>query len=80
MDYVIDTQGFRDARRRFLPKEVAVVALQKDVVGHWIVQAPCYVSRLPSNMKTTKSYCSVEAHGLQWFEGDVSPRRMRRHL
>ena len=80
MDYVIDIQGFRDARRKFFPKEVAVVALQKDIVGHWIVQAPCYFSRLPRDIKTTNSYCSAEVHGLQWFEGDVSPRRMRRHL
>ena len=43
MDYVIDIQRFYDARRKFLPKEVAVVALQKDIVGHWIVQAPCYL-------------------------------------
>ena len=58
MDYVVDIQGFRDARRQFLPKEVAVVALQKDIVSHCIVQAPCYFSRLPSDIKTINSYLS----------------------
>ena len=70
MDYIVDIQGFRDAQRKFLPKEVAVFALQKDIVGHWIVQAPCYFSRLPSDIQTTNSYCLAEVHGLQWFEGD----------
>ena len=68
MDYVVDIQGFRDARRQFLPKEVAVIAFQKDIVSHCIVQAPCYFYWLPSDVETRNSYCSAEVHGLQWIE------------
>ena len=32
MDYVIDIQDFRDAEKKFLPKEVAIVYLQKAVL------------------------------------------------
>ena len=35
MDFVVDIQDFRDVNRQFLPKEMAVVALQELILGHW---------------------------------------------
>ena len=80
MDFVVDIQGFRDVNRHFLPKEVAVIALQELIVGHWIVGPPCNFLQLPPDIKTTNSYCTVHVHGIQWFEGEVSLRRLRHHL
>ena len=40
MDYVIEIQGLRDRDNKFLPKEVAIVSLQGNVSGHWLISPP----------------------------------------
>ena len=80
MDFVVDIQGFRDTERKFLPKEVAVICLQKPIVDHWILQAPCNFIELPEDVKNTNSYCVVDIHGINWFEVEVSLRQVYRYL
>ena len=80
MDFIVDIQGFRDTERKFLPKEVAVICLQNPIVNHWIVQAPCNFIELPEDVKNTNSYCAVDIHGINWFEGEVSLRQVHRYL
>ena len=33
MDYITDIQGFQDADHEFLPKEMSIISVQKEVVG-----------------------------------------------
>jgi len=40
MDIIVDIQGFRDAEKKFIPKEVAVVAIDATIVDHWIMIPP----------------------------------------
>lgn len=47
MDIVIDIQGFRDATEKFLPKEIAVVAIGASIVDHWIMTPPHPFDELP---------------------------------
>ena len=79
MDFVVDIQDFRDAERKFLLKEVVVIFLQKPIVDHWIVQAPCNFFELTEDVKNTNS-CAVDIHGINWFEGEVSLKRVYGYL
>ncbi|KMQ82724.1 hypothetical protein RF55_22048 [Lasius niger] len=62
MDIVIDIQGFRDVHDKFIPKEVAVVAVNAPIVGHWIMMPPHPFGELPerSNNEIEKNNWSKD--------------------
>ena len=80
MDVIIDIQGFRDRLKKFLPKEVAIVTLQKKSVKHFIVSPPCKFTELPDDVKLTNSYCTTNLHGIQWFAGECNLDTLHKHL
>ena len=80
MDFVIDVQGFKDANHEFLPKEVSIISLQDNVAGHWIIAPPCPYEELPEDVKSSNDYISRRMLGIQWFDGEVSLRKLRHHL
>ena len=80
MDFIIDIQGFRDAGHAFLPKEVSVISLQDSVVGHWLIAPPYPFEDLPDDVKTTNDYISLRMLGIQWFDGEISLRKLRYHF
>ena len=51
MDIVIDIQGFRDVEENFIPKEVAVLAINAAISGHRIMTSPCPFEDLPVRAK-----------------------------
>jgi len=46
MDIIIEIQGFRNVNEKFIPKEVAVVAINAIIIGHWIMISLCPFSDL----------------------------------
>ena len=80
MTDVIDIQGFRDTRKKFIPKEVAAVSLQSRAIAHWIVRPPCNFTDLPTDIQQTNNYCSLDVHGIEWHEEDVSLKHLRKNL
>lgn len=80
MDYVIDIQGFHDKDDCFVAKEVAVIALDEELIAHWIV-LPTYVfTELPKLVRKKNNWVTQHHHGLEWFEGDVSLRQLHANL
>lgn len=77
MDYIIDIQGFRDAHKKFIPKEVAVVSIQNHSIGHWVVKPPHKFTDLPNSVKNTNTYCTLNVHGLEWDDGEISLHKLR---
>ncbi|KAL6252060.1 hypothetical protein P5V15_015041 [Pogonomyrmex californicus] len=53
MDIVIDIQGFRDAEGKFMPKEVAVVAINEAFISHCIMMPPYPFVELPEKYEKT---------------------------
>jgi len=49
MDIVIEIQGFRNVDKKFIPKKVAVVAINATIIGYWIMMPPCPFSDLPES-------------------------------
>ncbi|XP_067210251.1 uncharacterized protein [Linepithema humile] len=71
MDIVIDIQGFCDADEKFIPKEVAVVALNSAIIGHWIMTPPYPFDDLPEKSRRENNWLSRNYHGIEWFDGET---------
>lgn len=69
-DYIIDIQAFHDKDGVYLPKEIAIVALDYNFISHWIVKPPCAYDELPKGIISTNSYLTCYQHGLEWYDGE----------
>ncbi|XP_070171148.1 uncharacterized protein [Polyergus mexicanus] len=74
MDIVIDIQGFRDANAKFIPKEVAIIALDAPFVGHWIMMPPYSFGDLPRNVRHENNWLTRNYHDIEWFDGEANPK------
>jgi hypothetical protein len=80
MDYVVDIQGFRDAFKQFVIKEVTVLTLHRNHVGHWLAAPPCPFTDLPEDVRVENNYLSRNHHGIEWFDGDIPARQIHAKL
>lgn len=80
MDIVIDIQGFCDADEKFLPKEVAVVAIDAPIVDHWIMMPPHPFAELPEKVRRQNTWLTRNYHGIEWFDGEANPKYFALHL
>lgn len=72
MDIVVDIQGFRNAEKKFIPKEVAVVAIDAPIVNHWIMIAPHSFAELPEKIRRENNWLTRNYHGIEWFDGETN--------
>jgi len=79
MDIVIDIQGFHDVEEYFIPKEVAVLAINA-ITEHWIITSPCPFEDLPERVRRENNWLTRNYHGIEWFNGDVNPKNFTIHL
>lgn len=80
MDYVIDIQGFHHIERQFIPKEVTVLTLEGSHSAHWIVEPPHPFEDMHSIDQTRNNHVTCYHHGIEWFEGDISLRKLNSYL
>lgn len=80
MDIVVDIRGMIDDSFNIIPKEVAVVALDKQVTMHWIVQPPYPYGKLGAMTRLLNNSRSMFWHGLEWDDGDITSLEMSDHL
>lgn len=69
-DYVIDIQAFHDKEGLFLPKEVAILGIDCNVLSHWITKPPYPSAVLSRGILSTNSYLTCYHHGIEWFDGE----------
>ena len=80
MDYIIEVLGFRDSHNKFVLKEVAVVALRKEYIAHWIAAAPHSFCDLPIKIQVFNNWLTSNHHGIEWFDGNISHREVHANL
>ncbi|KYN17798.1 hypothetical protein ALC57_09902, partial [Trachymyrmex cornetzi] len=80
IDIVIDIQGFRDVEDNFIPKEVAVLAINATITEHWIMRPPYPFGELPKRARRENNWLTRNYHGIEWFDGDVNPIYFTIHL
>ena len=71
MDLVADIQCCMNADNVHGPKEVALLSLNEDYIGHWIVSPPYTGKKFPISVKTTNKWLSHHKHGLEWEDGYI---------
>lgn len=76
MDCVIEIQGFFDKDDEFVPKEVAVVTLDEEFSGHWIISPPVLFTDLPQQIRIKNNWLTHNHHGIEWFEGDITLQQL----
>ncbi|XP_011631955.1 uncharacterized protein LOC105423756 [Pogonomyrmex barbatus] len=72
MDIVIDIQGFRDAEGKFMPKEVAVVAINEAFISHCIMMPPYPFVELPEKYRRENNWLSQNFHGIEDYYRESS--------
>lgn len=80
MDLVADIQCCMNADNVHVPKEVALLSLNDDFIGHWIVSPPYPGKKLPISVKTTNKWLSHYKHGLEWEDGYITKPSLTAHL
>ena len=72
IDLVIDIQFVKGAKHNILPKEVAVVALNGNYHGHWVVFPTSTLRRLTVNIRRQNNWLTQQWHGFNYSEGEIS--------
>lgn len=80
MDLVADIQCVMNANNVHVPKEVSVVSLSDEYIGHWIIAPPYTGKKLPNNVKTTNKWLFRNKHGLEWEDGYMTKPALVNHL
>ena len=80
MDLVIDIQFCKDANDKNVPKEVAILALNKDFSSHYMILPPYSIKKLPSKVRCQNNWLMQNHHALTWLDGDVSQRTLQKNL
>lgn len=80
MDLVVDIQFCKDIRGKNLIKEIAVVGLKDNYIGHWIVSPPYSVIKLSEKMRRENNWLLKNCHGIAWTDGDISQIEVRKIL
>lgn len=69
MDIVIDLQRFGDNREKCIPKEIALVTVNDEVIGHWIVKQPFPQNQLTPDVRKRNNWVTTHHHGINWTDG-----------
>lgn len=81
MNFIVDIQAFTyKDNYTLLPKEVAVLAVHKDYLAHWIVSPPVPYSTLRSVSKLSNTWLCDNHHGIDWIEEGISLHQLHSNL
>lgn len=80
MDIVIDLVYVRDEKDQLTIKEAAIVSLQDDCFGHWIIKPKCEFHSLPFNVKLRNTKSAESDYQLLWEDGDCDIENFKRSL
>ena len=70
-DLVIDIQCLKDTDNNNTPKEIALVALNGDFHGHWLVSSTAFVDDLSDKVRRKNNWPAQHCHGINYLEGEV---------
>ena len=72
MYLVIDIQCLEDTDNNKPPKEIALVSLNGDSDGHWLVAPTACVNDLSEEISRRQNNCLTQhCHGINYLEGEV---------
>lgn len=80
MDLIVDVQFCKDVRGKNLVKEIAVVGLMDNHIGHWMILPPYSTMKLSEKLRKENIWLQKNHHGIAWTDGDISQTRVKKNL
>ena len=80
MDIVVDIQCVKDFKNRAIPKEVAVLSLDQNFTGHWIVPPNSKITTLCQEVREENDWLSQNYHVLDWLDQGASAKVLFKNL
>lgn len=80
MNLIVDIQFFKDAKNALVPKEVAVVGLEDELVAHWVTRPTSSLRSLPQSARKQNNYLTEHHHGIDFYDGDTSVKYLCKSL
>ena len=65
MYIVINIEDFRDVEENFISKEVAILAINVTITGHWIMISPYPFGDLPERVRRENNWLIRNYHGME---------------
>lgn len=79
MDIVIDIQGYKGFTGRFIAKEIALVGVNSDIVGHWVLKSSKSL-KFPTKYEMEYNWIITHCHRLKWNEGHADFRKLMKYI
>ncbi|AAZ04291.1 hypothetical protein ORF1103 [Cotesia plutellae polydnavirus] len=76
MNVVIDLQGFYAHNDEFTPKEVAIVGIESNTLGHWLVKPYLPSDQLRPSIAGSNRWVTKYHHGINWDDGETLPSKI----
>lgn len=80
MDLIVDIQFCKDLQNKVIPKEICVISLRQDYIGHWLIAPPCPLKKLQKEARQQNDWLYKNCHGIPWQDGDISQKRVKKNL
>lgn len=77
MDFIINIHFLHNESGNVLPKEVAVISLQGNVLGHWTIKSPHTFQDLPLESKMKNFFLTKNIHSIEWFDGVITVSQLK---
>ena len=72
MEYVVDVQGFKLPKNKFVLKELSILSVNDDLKPFSVLfQPPCDWSCIPSKYKRVNRWLECNCHGISWNSGNL---------
>lgn len=68
-EFILDFQAFKDEKNRYIVKEIAILAVRTDELGHCLIKPPFAASKLYGDKKASIDYLTDVYHGIIWEDG-----------
>lgn len=78
--FIVDFQGFKDNRNRFIVKEIAILSIKGGLVQHYFVKSPYYIDKLSPFYRDQALFNSKHYHGIPWYKGNVYFNKIKTYL
>lgn len=70
--FILDIQGFKNEKKRFIVKEIAIISTNGKLITHCFVKPPYSFKKLSKIYQNHAKFNSDYYHGIPWYMGDTN--------
>lgn len=70
--FILDFQGFKDHKNKYIVKEIAIISVSNDTIAHCLIKPPYELRKLAPNQQRSANYLTERYHGIFWNDGYIA--------